>query len=50
MNELAKEIRNAVAMLSALNVSGDAVDVMAAAKHKLRTVAAKLEEEKADGR
>lgn len=51
MNEnLKKELDTAVAMLSQIMVSGDAVDFMAAAKAKIRKVAAELnKEEKSDG-
>ena len=36
MNEIYKLTEEALSMLSCLSVSGDAVDLMAAAKHKLR--------------
>ncbi len=36
MEELKKEIQGAYELLSAMRVSGDAVDVMAAARCKLR--------------
>ena len=43
MNENVKELMAALAMLSRLSVSGDAVDMMAAAKQKIRNVIAELE-------
>lgn len=47
MSEKQKEsVREALRLLAALSVSGDAVDVMAAAKAHLREL---LEEEKTDG-
>ena len=41
--ENVKELKTALAILSRLNVSGDAVDMMAAAKQKIRNVIAELE-------
>lgn len=41
--ENAKELKTALAILSQLHVSGDAVDMMAAAKNKIRNVIAELE-------
>lgn len=38
-----KELQTAIMILSRLNVSGDAVDMMAAAKQKIRNVIADLE-------
>ena len=49
MTDLVKEIKDTLAILSTLSVSGDAVDVMALAKTKLRKAAARLEEVKDDG-
>lgn len=51
---MAKELDTAVAMLSTISVSHDAVDMMAAAKAKIRRVSAELskqpeKEEKSDG-
>lgn len=36
MNELQKELNGALRLISALSVSGDAVEIVAAAKQKLR--------------
>lgn len=45
MNDnLKQELQTALAILSRLNVSGDAVDLMAAAKNKIRNVKAALEQ------
>ena len=43
MNEKVKELQTSLAILSRLTVSGDAVDLMAAAKQKIRNVIAELE-------
>lgn len=43
MEENVKELKVAITVLSQLSVSGDAVDLMAAAKHKIRTVISALE-------
>lgn len=43
MEENARELKVAMNVLSQLSVSGDAVDLMAAAKHKIRAVIAALE-------
>lgn len=45
MNDNVKELKSALTMLSYLNVSGDAVDMMAAAKQKIRNVIADLEQQ-----
>ena len=49
MEETKKLIDDAIAILSTLSVNGDAVEVMAAAKSKLRKASANLKEEP-DGR
>ena len=51
MNETMKKLDEAFQLLSTISVAGDAVDVMAAARNKLRQVYAelqKLEGEKND--
>jgi len=45
MEETKKLIDDAIAILSTLSVNGDAVEVMAAAKSKLRKASANLKEE-----
>lgn len=45
MNNVKKEINEAVTMLGAILLHGDAVDMMAAAKAKLRRAVKILEEE-----
>lgn len=42
MDEMVKELEFAYKMISSIPVSGDAVDIMAAAKAKLRKVLAEL--------
>lgn len=49
MSDIKKEISMTLAMLSTLSVSGDAVDVMAAARSKLKWVLAQLKQEGGDG-
>lgn len=51
MTEIQKEIKEAFELVSAILVSGDAVDVMAAARNHLRTAygMAKSEEAEKDG-
>ncbi len=49
MENVKKLIIDALALLSTLSVSGDAVDVMAAAKNKLRRAAEECKEDP-DGR
>lgn len=49
MNNVKSEIEVAIAMLSTLSVSGDAVDVMAAARAKLKRALKELESEDKDG-
>lgn len=52
MTDLQKELDRAFKLISAVHVSGDGVDVMAAAREHLRTaykMAAPAEEEKTDG-
>ena len=43
MNGHAKELEAALALISRLTVSGDAVDIIALAKQKIRLVVADLE-------
>lgn len=43
-----KELNDAVAMLGMISLSGDAVDVMAAAKSKIRRAIATLDKEVSD--
>ena len=45
MDETKKLIDEAIMILSTLSVNGDAVDVMAAAKSKLRKASANLKED-----
>ena len=45
MNENVKELKTTLAILSTLSVSGDAVDMMAAAKQKIRKVIADMEKQ-----
>lgn len=45
MNETMKKLDEAFQLLSAISVSGDAVDVMAAARNKLRQVYAELKQQ-----
>lgn len=49
MSDIEKAISMTLAMLSTLSVSGDAVDVMAAARAKLKWVLAQLKQEGGDG-
>ena len=49
MSDIKKEISMTLAMLSTLSVSGDAVDVMAAARAKLKWVLSQLKQEGGDG-
>lgn len=49
MNNVKAEIQGAIAILSTLSVSGDAVDVMAAARAKLKRALKELESEVKDG-
>lgn len=50
MDDIKKELNDALQMLGMITLSGDAVDVMAAAKSKIRRVAATLDKEvKTDG-
>ena len=44
MDEIKKELKEAVVLLGTILVSGDAVDVMAAAKSKVRRAAKLLDE------
>lgn len=44
MKDLMKDVDSAFRMISSIPVSGDAVDVVAAARAKLRGVYARLEE------
>lgn len=46
MDELVKDLEFAYRMISAIPVSGDAVDMMATARAKLRKVTAALAEQK----
>lgn len=48
MSDIKKEISMTLAMLSTLSVSGDAVDVMAVARAKLKAILAQLEQEAKD--
>lgn len=48
MKELQKELKGALRLISALSVSGDAVDIVAAAKQKIRR-ALELSEPAPDG-
>lgn len=43
MNDNVKELNAALSMISRLTVSGDAVDIIALAKQKIRMVVADLE-------
>lgn len=45
MDDIKKELNDALAMLGMITLSGDAVDVMAAAKSKIRRVVAALDKE-----
>ena len=50
MDDIKKELNDALQMLGMITLSGDAVDVMAAAKSKIRRVDATLDKEvKTDG-
>ena len=49
MSDIEKAISMTLAMLSTLSGSGDAVDVMAAARAKLKWVLAQLKQEDGDG-
>lgn len=42
MNDMLKDLETAYQMISAIAISGDAVDVMAAARAKIRTVCVAL--------
>lgn len=44
MDEILRELSNAYTAISSISVSGDAVDVMASARMRLRNVYAKLNE------
>ena len=52
MDDIKKELTDALVMLGRIALAGDALDVMAAAKHKVRRAIAILEQEevKPDGR
>ena len=50
MDEIKKELSDALVMLGMIVLSGDAVDIMAAAKNKIRQSLTLLEKEDADGR
>lgn len=49
MDDIRTELANVFALLSNLSVSGDAVDIMAAVRQKLRRVNSLLEKEGEDG-
>ena len=49
MLDIKQEIASTLAVLSTLAVSGDAVDVMAVARAKLKAILAQLEQEDGDG-
>lgn len=46
MNEIAKELNEALKLVSVITLSGDAVDVMALAKQKIRNAIAEAEKQK----
>jgi hypothetical protein len=48
MDEVVKELEFAYKMISSIPVSGDAVDIMAAAKAKLRKAVAELKEKEGE--
>lgn len=48
MDEMVKELEFAYRMISSIPVSGDAVDIMAAAKAKLRKVLAELDKKEGE--
>lgn len=48
MDELLKELAIAYRMISSIPVSGDAVDMMATARAKLRKVCSELEQKRGD--
>lgn len=52
MDDAKKELNDALTMLSRIALAGDALDVMAAAKHKVRRAISMLEQKEAkpDGR
>lgn len=45
MNEVKKDVQEALAILSALSVSGDAIDIMAAVRQKLKRAIKAMDEE-----
>lgn len=49
MDEIKKELEDALKMLGMISLNGDAVDVMAVAKSKIRRSIALLREESVDG-
>ena len=50
MDDIKKELEDALKILGMIMLSGDAVDCMAAAKNKIRTVVSMLDKEvKTDG-
>ena len=49
MNEITKELKAALALISGIAVAGDAVDAMALAKQNIRMVIAELEEGETNG-
>lgn len=49
MNDVKAEVESALAILSTLSVSGDAVDVMAAVRAKLKRAIKALESEDSHG-
>ena len=49
MDEIKKELNDALAMLGMISLNGDAVDVMAVAKNKIRRSISLLSKEEADG-
>lgn len=49
MNKLLEDLDVAYRMISAIAVSGDAVDLMSAARAKIRSVCAELDKVETDG-
>lgn len=49
MNDMLKNLEVAYQMISAIAVSGDAVDLMSAARAKIRSVCAELDKVETDG-
>lgn len=49
MNDILKDLEVAYQMISAIAVSGDAVDLMSAARAKIRSVCAELSKQETDG-